>query len=478
MMRQGQILGGRYELGPLLGAGGMASVYRATDRVLQRTVAVKLLGPPYDQDPTFVERFRREARAAAGLSHPNVVAIFDSGSQDAVHYIVMEYVPGETLADIKRRQGMLDPVWAAEVARLVSEALSAAHAQGLVHRDVKPANVLVSQDGQVKVADFGIAKAATHTLTRSGPLLGTATYLSPEQAQGGTVDARSDVYALGCVLYELLTGTPPFMADSPVAVAARQVTEAPEPPSRRNPQIGPALEAVVMTALAKDPARRFQTASAMGEALARIVRGDAAGVVPPATAGAAPVALGGPATTSGSAPTVVLATRAGRGDAHRRGRVRWPLLAGISLVAVILVGGLWWLGRGDAPTAGGGAGPAVTTPSTPTTERAATSASMSTTTATTQAQGGLPVALANLRQVILAGQQQGTIDPAGEDLLHQAEDVVRAVQEGHGDDAGKKLEELGRKVDELIREGKVSPSAAGEVREAVTRFSQEVQGSG
>jgi len=210
----------------------MASVYWATDRVLQRTVAVKVLGPPYDQDPAFVDRFRHEARAAAGLSHPNIVAVFDRGSAAGVHYLVMEYVQGETLAGTLRRQGVLEPRRAAEVGRRwVCEALEAAHARGLVHRDIKPANVLVSRAGLVKVADFGIAKAAaTPTLTGSRGLLGTAAYLSPEQAQGGPVDARSDLYALGCVLYELLTGAPPFVADSPLVAVARQVPGRPRRP--------------------------------------------------------------------------------------------------------------------------------------------------------------------------------------------------------------------------------------------------------
>jgi hypothetical protein len=442
-------------------------------------VAVKVLGPPYDQDPAFVERFRHEARAAAGLNHPNIVAVFDSGSQAGVHYIVMEYVPGETLADILRRQGVLEPRRAAEVGRWVCEALSAAHARGLVHRDIKPANVLVSQEGLVKVADFGIAKAAaTHTLTGSGPLLGTAAYLSPEQAQGGPVDARSDVYALGCLLYELVCGAPPFVADSPLAVASRQVTEAPAPPSRRNPQVGPALEAVVMTALAKEPMRRYQTASAMGHDLERVVGGGAAGAVPPlAAAGSTTETLGRPVTTSGSAPTVVLSGRAARGVARRPGRAGWPLLAGAGLVLLLVVVVLWWLG-GGSPTVGGRAGPAATTASTPTPTTAPTRATTSSSTPTTQAQPGLPAALATLREVIMAGERQGTIDPAAEDLLHQAEDVVRAVQEGHGDDVGKKLKELERKVDELTREGKISPSAASGVRQAVVQFSGAVERSG
>ncbi len=475
MTRQGQVLAGRYELGPLLGVGGMASVYRATDRVLQRTVAVKVLSAPYDQDPAFVERFRHEARAAAGLSHPNIVAVFDSGSEGGVHYIVMEYVPGETLADTLRRQGVLEPGRAAEVGRWVCEALEAAHARGLVHRDVKPANVLISREGLVKVADFGIAKAAaTSTLTGSGPLLGTAAYLSPEQAQGGPVDARSDVYALGCVLYELLTSAPPFVADSPVAVAARQVAEAPISPSRRNPQVGEALEAVVMTALAKQPARRYQTASAMGHDLERIVRGDSAGAVPlPAAAGPASEPLGRPATSWGSAPTMVIAARAARATARRPSRTRWPLLAGVGIAALLLllVMALWWLRDGDSPTVAGQAGPATTAASTRTT----TTSSTPTTTPTTLSQASLPAALANLSEVITAGERQGTIDPAAEDLLQKAEDLVRAVDEGHGDDARKKFEELERKVDELIREGKISAAAAGGVRQAVAELGRAVE---
>jgi serine/threonine-protein kinase len=375
MTRHGQVLAGRYELGPLLGVGGTASVYRATDRVLERTVAVKVLGVPADQDPAMVERFGHEARAAAGLSHPNIVAVFDSGSQAGVHYLVMEYVQGETLADTLRRQGVLEPCRAAEVGRWVCEALGAAHARGLVHRDIKPANVLISQAGVVKVADFGIASAATPVLTRGGNLLGTAAYLSPEQAHGGPVDARSDLYALGCVLYELVTGAPPFMADSPLDV--------PAPPSRRNPQVRPELEAVIMTALAKEPARRYQTAAAMGQDLERIVGAVLAGAVGllPAAASPASEAIGGPAASSGSAPTVVVPTRAARAAARRPARTRGPLAMGVGLVVglvVLLVVALGWLrGGGGSAAVERQAGPAVTA-STPTTA----GASMPTTTTT------------------------------------------------------------------------------------------------
>jgi serine/threonine-protein kinase len=389
MTRHGQVLADRYELGPLLGAGGMASVYRATDRVLERMVAVKVLSPPYDQDSALVERFRHEARSAAGLSHPNIVAVFESGSHGGLHYLVMEYVQGETLADTLRRQGVLEPRRAAEAGRWVCEALQAAHAQGLVHRDIKPANVLVSQAGVVKVADFGIALAAAtqaHTLTGGGILLGTAAYLSPEQAQGGPVDARSDLYALGCVLYELLTGTPPFVADSPLAVVARQVAEEPAPPSRCNPQVGPELEAVVMTALAKEPARRYQTAWAMGQDLARIAGGgaDAAAGLLPAAADSATAALGRPAADPGSAPTVVMAARAARAPAGRSGRTWWPLVAGMGL-AVLVVVALWWWRGGSSATVERQAGPAATAASMDTTTTSSTP-----TTTSTRSQPNLP----------------------------------------------------------------------------------------
>jgi hypothetical protein len=276
------------------------------------------------------------------------------------------------------------------------------------------------------------------------------------------VDARSDLYALGCVLYELLTGAPPLLTDTPVAVAALQVTQAPEPPSHRNPQVGAALDGVVMTALAKDPARRYQTASAMGQDLGRILHGEP---TDPA-AGVATEAFSRPATTSGSAPTMVIAARAARGATRGPARAWWPLLVGVGLVLVLVVIGLWWSRNTGSPTVGGQAGPAAT----PTSAAAST-----TTTATTPAPVGVPAALANLRQVIEAGQRQGTIDPAAEDLLHKAEDATQAVQEEHGDEVGNKLDELQRKVDELIREGKISPSAAAGVRQAVAQLAAAVQ---
>jgi serine/threonine protein kinase len=269
-----QTLGGRYRMESPLGQGGMAQVFKGTDTVLGRPVAIKILAPQYAKDPSFVERFRREAQSAARLNHPNVVGVYDTGSDDGTHYIVMEYIEGRTLADFLSNGGRLLPERAVELASSVCVALSEAHKAGIVHRDIKPGNVMVTRGGEVKVMDFGIARAATaETVTATATVLGTASYLSPEQAQGKPVDARSDIYSLGVVLYEMLTGRVPFGGDSAVAVAYKHVQEPPEPPSRLNPDVSPSLEAVVMRALAKNPDNRYQTAEEFCADLDRIRRG-------------------------------------------------------------------------------------------------------------------------------------------------------------------------------------------------------------
>jgi tRNA A-37 threonylcarbamoyl transferase component Bud32 len=288
-----RVLGGRYRLVRHLARGGMAEVYVAEDQLLNRTVAVKVLFPELARDEAFVERFRREARAAASLNHHNIVSVYDFGEDEGSWFIVMEYVEGRNLRDVIRSEGQMDPARAA--------ALAAAHAQGIIHRDVKPANVLIASDaGTVKVADFGIARAANarQGLTMPGTVLGTATYLSPEQAQGADVDFRTDVYSLGMVLYEALAGKPPFTGDSPVAVAYQQLSQQAPPPSTKNPDVPPALDAIVMKAMSKDPAQRQATAEELREELLNIDRatGD-----PDATAF---IAAAGPA---GDATAVVAA---------------------------------------------------------------------------------------------------------------------------------------------------------------------------
>jgi eukaryotic-like serine/threonine-protein kinase len=296
-----RLLGGRYRIVRHVARGGMAEVYLGHDELLDRKVAIKVLIPDRAADPSFVERFRREAKAAARLNHQNIVGVHDFGEEDGQYYMVMEYVDGPTLRDVIRSDGPMSPERATSIAADVAAALAAAHAKGIVHRDVKPANVLISAaTGTVKVADFGIARAADGTqegLTMPGAVMGTATYLSPEQAQGRAVDARSDIYSLGMVLYEMLAGTAPFKGETPVAVAYKQLHEVPPPPSALNPEVPPALDALVARALSKDPARRPASAVEMRKAL---LAADEAGAVP----AAAPAGPGGE-------PTVVDASAAG-----------------------------------------------------------------------------------------------------------------------------------------------------------------------
>ncbi|HZD69598.1 MAG TPA: Stk1 family PASTA domain-containing Ser/Thr kinase [Actinomycetes bacterium] len=269
-----QVLLGRYEVGRLLGAGGMAEVYEGHDRLLDRRVAIKVLLAQYAHDPAFLTRFRREAQAAASLSHPNIVAVFDTGSQDDTWFIVMEYVAGRTLKDVIRTEGALYWARAAEIGGDVANALSAAHARGVVHRDIKPGNVMLTTDGKVKVMDFGIARAsAVPSITQTAAVVGTAQYIAPEQAQGLEVDARSDLYALGCCLYEMLTGQVPFTGPTPVAIAYRHVREDPTPPRMLNPDVPESLELVCLKAMAKRPEDRYQTALEMRQDLERVRTG-------------------------------------------------------------------------------------------------------------------------------------------------------------------------------------------------------------
>lgn len=261
------ILNGRYRVEDVVATGGMGTVYRATDERLQRRVAVKILRADLAAEDRFIERFRREARSVAALSHPNVATVYDYGEDDGAHFIVMELVDGRDLARVLREDGPLDVESSVRIAEQVCDALAHAHAAGVVHRDVKPANVIVGPDA-VKVTDFGIARAAGDSrLTSTGAVLGSAHYISPEQADGSPATAASDVYSLGIVIYEMLTGAVPFTGDSPVGVALRHVTGEVPPPSRLNPAVPEALDAVVTRATARDPRDRFPDAATMGAAL-------------------------------------------------------------------------------------------------------------------------------------------------------------------------------------------------------------------
>ncbi len=256
----GEVLAGRYELEELVGTGGMSSVYRAHDRLLSRKVALKVLHLRYADDVEYVERFRREARAVASLSHPNIVTVIDRGEHEGREFIVFEYVEGENLKELIRR-GPVPVARAVELVLQVASGLSFAHQQGLVHRDVKPQNVLLNGDGHAKVTDFGIARAldVQEGMTQTGTVLGTSDYIAPEQAQGMDVDEHSDVYSLGVVLYELLTGEVPFSGENFVAVAMRHINDAPPGVRDKRPEVSPRLEAAVQRAMAKDPSRRFAT---------------------------------------------------------------------------------------------------------------------------------------------------------------------------------------------------------------------------
>src|SRR4051812_12439506 len=263
----GTVVDGRYRIKHRIGSGGMADVYCAVDQQLGRDVAVKLLHRRFAEDHEFVERFRREASSAAALQHPNVVGVFDRGEWDGTSYIAMEHLEGRTLKQIVNDDAPLDAIRAIDLAVQVLRAARFAHKRGIVHRDLKPHNVIVDPEGRAKVTDFGIARAGTSDMTETGSIMGTAQYLSPEQAQGTPVSAQSDIYAVGVILYEMLTGSVPFDGDTPVRVALKRVSDPPVPPSHLNPGVPPALEAVILRALAKEPEGRFIDDDAFIEAL-------------------------------------------------------------------------------------------------------------------------------------------------------------------------------------------------------------------
>ena len=337
-----QVLGERYEIGGVLGRGGMAEVHRGRDLRLGREVAVKVLRSDLARDPSFQVRFRREAQAAASLNHPAIVAVYDTGEDrtttGATPYIVMEYVEGETLRDVIRREGHLAPDRAMSLAADICGALDFSHRNGIVHRDVKPGNVMITPQGTVKVMDFGIARAVSDsaaTMTSTAAVIGTAQYLSPEQARGEGVDARSDVYSMGCLLYELVTGAPPFSGDSPVAVAYQHVREDPRLPSSINPDVPAELDAILLKAMSKNPANRYQSAAEMRNDLLRALAGQRVEATP---------VMGDAEKT-----TILAAAPAGYGtyrqeerwddDEQSARRRRRRTIAIVAVLAVLLLGG-------------------------------------------------------------------------------------------------------------------------------------------
>jgi eukaryotic-like serine/threonine-protein kinase len=350
-------LAGRYRLEEVIGRGGMSTVYRGTDLELGRTVAVKVaLDPLVEQSPIYLARFTREATAGAAIDHPGVVTVYDAGADGPTRFIVMEFVPGKSLADILRERSPLDPAEAADIAAQAADALSAAHARGIIHRDIKPGNIMVTPDGTVKVLDFGIARAVdSGTLTQTATVLGTSAYMSPEQALGQPADARSDIYSLGCVLYEMLTGEPPFFAEVAAAVMHQHVRVEPKPARERNPAIPPALDAVVMQMLAKSPDDRPQTAAEVRDRLRQAGANpgdgdDALTTLAMAPPPPPPATVPPPASIAPPEPTMAEPTVAPRQPATRptappprgpqpRSRSRTGLWATLALLAALLLGG-------------------------------------------------------------------------------------------------------------------------------------------
>jgi eukaryotic-like serine/threonine-protein kinase len=341
--RQGTLFAGRYRLERKLGSGGMADVWLAEDTELGRHVAIKILHERYANDEQFVERFRREATHAAGLSHQSIVSIYDRGASNGSYYIVMEYVEGRTLKELILSRGPCPIPVAISYTRQILAALRYAHRNGIIHRDIKPHNVIVDREGRVKVADFGIARAGTSQMTEAGSIIGTAQYLSPEQARGAPVDESSDLYSTGVVLYELVTGTVPFTGETPVETAMKHLSAPPQPPSELRHEIPDDLDLVVLRALAKEPADRYRTAGEMDRDLELVARDEPVGQE---TANAATVVLAGAGTLEPTTATRIVRRTVDYGGAERyraydaavaRERAWWPWLLALGAVVALAV---------------------------------------------------------------------------------------------------------------------------------------------
>ncbi|GIE91757.1 Stk1 family PASTA domain-containing Ser/Thr kinase [Actinoplanes regularis] len=350
MTAQARLLGGRYQVGELLGYGGMAEVHRGRDLRLGRDVAIKMLRTDLARDATFQERFRREAQNSAALNHPAIVAVYDTGEEisatgEKLPFIVMEFVNGQTLKEVLAQEQRLQPRRALEIIADICAALEFSHRHGIIHRDIKPGNVMITQNGQVKVMDFGIARALASgatTMTQTSAVIGTAQYLSPEQARGEAVDARSDVYAAGCVLFELLIGHPPFVGDSPVSVAYQHVREDPRAPSSISREIPPDLDAIVLKALAKNPLNRYQSAQEMRADALRAVSGRPVMATPVMNQAETVAMNNGPRQWQPQSATTmqrpIPAGYAGGRPPDNRQSWVWATVAGLGVLVVIVLG--------------------------------------------------------------------------------------------------------------------------------------------
>ncbi len=474
-MREPTLLANRFRIDEPIAEGGMARVYKGTDLLLGRTVAIKVLAAHLARDPQFVTRFQREAQSAASLSHANVVSVFDTGSDGEHHFIVMEYVKGRTLAEVIHSEAPLDPDRAREIAAAVCDALSVAHARGMVHRDVKPGNVMIDEAGVVKVMDFGIAKTAADGLTQAGAVLGTVSYLSPEQAGGEKVDARSDLFSLGCVLYEMLTGDPPVKGENIIEVAHQLMHFTPPRPSDQNPAVPEELDEIVLKALDPDPGRRFQKAGDMRRALL----GDSSGR-------AEPILPTSRTVVAGAVPredrTRVISSRPARSPQRTM-----LLVAGLLLVG----GGLYSAFSGGR--LGGGAqttlppevlGPTPTQPAATTTTRpsstttaATTSTTEPSTTTTVNRRAQVSVAVNRLHDAAAAGVASGALSERGaRAILDEVDRAFKQFEDGDIDDAQRDIQDARDEVAKYVKREELSGEVAAALTAALAQYGESLVG--
>ena len=459
MSGERRTLAERYALGEVAGRGGMGIVYRASDLVLRRTVAVKVLSAALvEDDSTHVARFEREARAAAALAHPAVVAVYDTGADEATRFIVMEWVSGRSLATILHDRGPFEPAAAIEIAATVADALAAAHAAGIVHRDVKPANVMVAEDGAVKVLDFGIARALDATgLTHASSVLGSAPYMAPEQARGEPADERSDIYSLGCLLYALLTGHPPFKGEL-AAVVHQHVHLDPRPLREENRRVSPTLEALVMAMLAKSPQERPQSAALVRDRL------QAALASSPTTA---TVGI----TATARLPKSARSRRLG-GAPPRIKRPR--LLAGAALAGVLLIAAIIALSSLGGSKNAGSSPPRTTHAATKRPSRtthtatAARASPVPATSASAPARPTVYTAASALSSLVAQDLASGQIDQrAAQQITDGLTSILGSYGSGRVNDARRGLADLSRKLAKLESRERVGSAAAPALTRAV-----------
>lgn len=457
----GDLLAGRYRLDERLGAGGMAQVFRAQDEELHRDVAVKILAPHLLDDPNARERFRREARSAAALTHPHVVTLFDTVVDGDEQFLVMELVDGPSLAD-RLSAGPMSEAEALRITDDVAAALEVAHARGLIHCDIKPANLLLTADGAVKVADFGIARAVDATQTTTGQVYGSVPYIAPERAQGLQPDARSDLYALGCVLFEMLTGRPPFAGATPTDTLSQHLHAPPPAPSELRAAVSPGVDAVVSRLLAKDPADRPPDATGLRADLARVAAG------------------GAPATATLPLPDLAPTTRVeGLADAPTGPVTREPARPGRrrfvwAVIALALLAAIGFALARDPVAEVAPAAP--TDPTGPAASPTPSATAPSSAPATPPEPTTPEDAVAELRRLLSAGREDGLITDRGVDEIDKRlAETLKKLGEGKPGDAAKEVQDLRKKVDDLVKEGDVDPGFGDRIQDGVADLTRLVR---